>query len=257
MEENFSIQRLLTLRKLTRAVADVLRLQLKDYLTTLVPVLRPKVLLGDYVQGAGKEAARNADKNFRELQELYESIATAKPFNLPKELNPPLDVPGNALEMTPLEYSYKAQADQQGKLITITSPLKWILTWSGCSPTRLRELLRDKNRSAEDLKQCVLSYLVMHLIVTKQPGLTQMLEALHYPVSASERLPEFGSLPVTIISSAISTLRPPDQVIIDSTEMSGMDAFEEVVNMEDILKMGDPLKEQLVELGRNQGLLPG
>ncbi|MFN7945839.1 MAG: hypothetical protein U0Z53_10840 [Blastocatellia bacterium] len=253
MEENFSIQRLLTLRKLTRAVADLLRPQLRDYLTTLVPVLRPKVLLGDYVQGAGKESARNADKYFRELQELYESIATAKPFNLSKDLNPPLEVTGNALEMTPLEYSYKAQADQHSKLVTVTSPLKWILTYPGCSPTRLKELLRDKNRSADDLKQCVLSYLVMHLVITRQPGLTQLLEALHYPVITSERLPEFGNLPVTIISSSVSTLRPPDQVIIDSTEMSGMDAFEEVVNVGDIENMQDSLKEKLISLDRNTG----
>ncbi|HWQ33699.1 MAG TPA: hypothetical protein VNQ79_12670 [Blastocatellia bacterium] len=253
MEENFSIQRLLTLRKLTRSVADLLRPLVKDYLATLAPVLRPKNLLGDYVQGGGRETARNADKYFREIQELYESLVTAKPFNLSKELNPPLDLPGNALEMTPLEYSHNAQSGQQSKTVIVTSPLKWALSYQGCSPARLRELLRDRNRATDDLKQCVISFLVMNLMVTKQPGLAQILEALHFPIITGEKLPEFGNLPVTIITSSVSTLRPPDQVIIDSTEMSGMDAFEEVVNVEDIRNLRDELKEKLLELVTSQG----
>jgi hypothetical protein len=46
-----SIQSLLVLRKLTRAIADVVRAQMTEYLSTLTPLLKPSALLGDYIQG--------------------------------------------------------------------------------------------------------------------------------------------------------------------------------------------------------------
>ena len=46
-----SIQSLLALRKLTRAITDAVRVQMTEYLKTLTPLLRPKALLGEYVQG--------------------------------------------------------------------------------------------------------------------------------------------------------------------------------------------------------------
>jgi hypothetical protein len=47
-------------------------------------------------------------------------------------------------------------------------------------------------------------------------------------------------------------------VIIESTEISGTNAFEEVVNVENLLQFGDPWHTQLVELVRTDGadLLP-
>ena len=45
------VQSLLVLRKLTRAITDVVRVQMTEYLKTLTPLLRPKAVLGDYVQG--------------------------------------------------------------------------------------------------------------------------------------------------------------------------------------------------------------
>jgi hypothetical protein len=47
-------------------------------------------------------------------------------------------------------------------------------------------------------------------------------------------------------------------VIIESTEISGMDAFEEVVTVEDIAGMKDPQRELLLELVKKHAekLLP-
>jgi hypothetical protein len=49
------------------------------------------------------------------------------------------------------------------------------------------------------------------------------------------------------VTSTVSTVLPPDEVIIERTEISGMDAFEEVVTVEDIVGMKDPLRELLLE----------
>lgn len=253
MEEGYSIQRLLALRKLTVAISKLLGEQVREYLTTLAPLLRPKTVFGDYIQSSVKEPSRaGAEKAFRELQSLYERIAGAKPFNLPTELKPPIEIVSTALEFTPLEYTHAARTDSEGKTVTVTSPLVWVLNYSGFPLGRLRQLVADRNRSGNELREYVLHYLVMQVVLSKQAGVTQILETLHFPVTSDHRLPELGDLPLTHISSSISTHLPPDQVIIESTEISGRNVFEEVVNMDDILKLKDPLKERLTGLVQNQ-----
>jgi hypothetical protein len=93
---------------------------------------------------------------------------------------------------------------------------------------------------------------MMHTVILKQTGISRILDALHFPI-ITERSPEFGDLPLTYISSSISTTLLPDDVIMESTEISGMDAFEEIVNIADITRLRDPLKEQLTELLRDFG----
>jgi hypothetical protein len=253
MEENYSIQRMLDLRKLTRAIAELLRGQMRDYMVSLAPLYHPRTVLGEYVQGSTKEALKGANAVFKELQALYDSIAPTRPFNLSKDVKAPLDIYGGALELTAVEYTYQATVDQTSKTVAVTMPFRWIVSYPGCSPARLRELAADRNRSAEELQHAVLHYLALHLVMTKQTGLTKILEALHFPVRPNERLPGFGNLPMTIISSSVSTIRPPDSVIIESTEISGINAFEEVVNIADIIELRDPLSDRLIELAKTHG----
>jgi hypothetical protein len=61
-----------------------------------------------------------------------------------------------------------------------------------------------------------------------------------------------GDLPITRIGVAIPTSRPADAVVIESAELTGMDAFEEVVRVEAITQLPDPLKERLLEIARQQ-----
>ena len=246
-----SIDSILALRKVTRAVADALRPQLLEYLATLSPLFRPKTILGDYIQGGVKEPARRADKAFKELQALYESVATGKPFNLPRELKPPIDVSSVSLELTPLEYQHAAQANGISRTITVRSPLTWVLTYSGFAPPRFRELIDTKTRSNDDVQRFILSYLALHVVIANQPGLTQMLEALHFTVKSST-WPGLGDLPVPRITAPIATVRASDEVILQSAELTGMDGFEEVVNVADIAKLRNTFKDGLLEIVRSQ-----
>jgi hypothetical protein len=251
-EARYTTERLLTLRKLTRAIAEFLRGQMKEYLATVAPLLRPQVVLGGYTHGSVKDPVKGAEQAFKELQTLYDAVAGAKPFNLTQQLKPPLDIASSALDMTVMEYAYTAKTDRQEKSVTIASPLKWALTYTGFSPAKLSDLLATRTRDANELQSFVVHYLVMHVVVSKQAGIRNMFGALNFPITTS-RLPEFGELPMTYISSSISTLRPPDEVIIESTEVSGTDAFEEIVNVEDIAQMRDPLKERLIEIVKSHG----
>jgi hypothetical protein len=121
----------------------------------------------------------------------------------------------------------------------------------------LKELLGERNPPANAVREFVLHYLVIHVVVSRQIGVTQILEALHFPVR-SERWPDLGGLPITCISSSVSTVRPADDVIIESTEVSGTPAFEEIVHLDSIAKMPNLLKDQLTGLvrGHSGDLLP-
>ena len=260
MEDRFTIQKLLILRKITRAVADHVRGQLKDSLATIAPLFRPRTLLGENVRGTGKDVIKGADKAVQDLQAIYGPLAATKLYDLPKELNPPLELPGSALEFNPVEQSYTAKTDRETKTITITSPLKWMLSYSGYGPKQLKDLLATRaSRTGDELRQTVLHFCVLHLMlnVVKQTGLADLLGGLRFSVNPG-RSPEFGELPITFLTAAIPTLRPPDDVIIESTEISGTPVFEEVIDIDGIINLRDPLRERAIELVKatDESLLP-
>lgn len=249
-DERYSIDKMLVLRKLTRAVADLLRGQLKDYLSTLAFLLRPKSVLGDFVDGS-KETYQGQQSAFQEFETAYLAVANKRPFNLPKELTPPLEVVSGSPEITPLEYVHTAKTDRDSKTVTITAPLRWTLTYTGFGPKRLQTLLGGRTVSNE-VREYVLHTLMMHVVMARQPGLAKILEGLHFPVSTA-RLPGCGELPFTFLTASVPTVRPPDEVIIQSTEISGSDAFEEVVNLDELAALKDPFRERLMELVKSQG----
>lgn len=249
MSKSDSTQSLLARRKLTRAIGDVMRGQMAEYLAVVTPLLKPVAVLGEYVHGGQREPNRKAERAYKELQALYETVATVAPFNLPRELKPPFNLGTANLEITPVDYEHVATSGSVTRAIAVRSPLTWVLCYSGFAPARLRELLNSKLRSNEELQKVVLSYLIMHVVLNEQPGVRQMLEALRFPVTTA-RLPECGALPITRIGLAVSTSRPSDDVIVQSAELTGVDAFEEVVDVHDVALLGDPLKEQLMALAR-------
>jgi hypothetical protein len=243
MDENYTIQKLLTLRKLTRAIGEVVCQQMAEYVTALTPLFRQKSIFGDHIQGGSKEPVKGADQAFKELQTLYEAVVVTKPFHLPKELKSPLIQMTGTLELTPVEYTHLAKGAAESREITVSRPFKSVIAYSGYSPRRLTGLLTDISRNNGELQQFVLHYLAMHILLSKQSGLSKLFHTLHFPIEIG-RLPGFGELPITFIASSISTSLPPDELIIESTELSGKNAFEEIVNVGDIEQLGDPLKER-------------
>lgn len=242
MSERDNVQSLLTLRKLTRAIADAVRSQISEYLTTLAPLFRPQTVLGDHIVGGIKESTRRADQALKEVQALHEAVSPTKPFNLRRELIVPIHFTAPGLEITPVDYVHVAE----GRRIVVRRPLTWTLSYAGFAPTRLPELVSTRG---EELQRFIISYLLLNAVVTHQRGLMQVFEALRLPI-ATAKAPELGDLPVTRISIGVSTFRPSDTVVLESAELTGIEAFEEVVNVEDIARLNDPLKERLTEIAR-------
>jgi hypothetical protein len=251
MDGRDSTQSLLVLRKLTRAIADIVRAQMTEYLSTLAPLLRPRMVLGDYIEDGSKESTRRSDKAFKELQTLYDTIAATKPYNLARELSVPIRMSGTGLEITAVDTPHVIQAGSETRTIMVRSPLTWTLSYAGHAPTRLPELLKAKLRAGDELTQIVLSYLLMQVVTNNSPGLLQTFDALHFPITTTT-VPEFGPLPITRIGVAIRTTRPDDTVILQSAALTGVDAFEELVNVDDLQQLRDPLKERLLEIARQQ-----
>lgn len=247
MPERDNIPSLLTRRKLTRAIAEVVRTQITEYLATLAPLFRPHTIFGDHIEGGQKGSTRRADQAVKDVQAQYEAIAPNKPFNLRRELSLPFSFSNASIELTPVEYVYVPEVGP-ARPITVRRPLTWTLSYGGYSPSRLAEVLDPRVRG-DELQRFILSYLFLQQVVVNQPGLTRILEALHFPITAGTS-PEFGDLPVMRIGVGIATERPSDEVVVESADLTGMDSFEEVVKVEDIATLPHPLRERLVDIGR-------
>ena len=104
MDEVDSIQILLSLRKLTRAIGDVVGPQAREYVAALAPAVRQKSIFGEHIQSTVKETAKGADQAFQELQSLYEKVAPARPFLLSRDLRSPMIQMAASLEMAAVEY---------------------------------------------------------------------------------------------------------------------------------------------------------
>jgi hypothetical protein len=248
LDDDFDIDQLLKLRKLTRTIADQLTRELRSHLSTLTPLLNPKSVFGEHIRGGSKITGKSAAQAMEELHSLYQNIHHSKPFSLRSRFDTPITLLAASLEMQPAFYSYTATAESGSKTISITSPLKWILSFEGFGPFRLTELLTATvDAAGPKLQECVLHSLLLHLTLQKRPGVRKLLQALRFKVT-TEHLPEFGKLPLVMISAPLSTLRPPDRTIVESTEISGTMQFEEVVDSGAIENIEDPVKRKLAEL---------
>ena len=212
----------------------------------MTPLLQPQSVLGDYIQGTYKETALKSEQAFKDLKALYDTAAPAKPLNLRRELSPPFNFSNLGLEITPLDYVHVAQTESGPRSVTVRSPLTWTLTYAGFSPKRLQEVV-DQNVRGDELQRFILSDLIIHVVTKYRPGVTKMLESLHFPVTTTT-VADFGELPMTRIGIGISTHRPSDAIVVESAELTGMDTFEEVVDVDDIARLPDPFKERLSEI---------
>lgn len=254
MGQPIDTTQLLALRKLTRAVSSSLQDELNSYLETLTPLFHPRLIFGEHISGV-KQSIKGADVWFRKLQENYSKIRKSSVFlNTLEDFNSPMEVFGSSPEIMPVEYTYEATDGDDKKKITVISPFKWQLSYKGQDTGKIKELL-DSNSNTLDsnLQACVLHHLVMHYVLARESGVSRILNALRFRVS-SEPSAELGGLPVSYITSPISSALPTDDLLIQSTELSGSPVFEEVVQQGDISQLTDPFRERLQVLVEKYGI---
>lgn len=248
MNQDLDLSKLLLLRKETRAVADYFRTALEEHLTAMRPLFDPRRVLGEYIRDAPKRMAPAADASFKELRALYARVARAAPFRFEDDLTAPLDIFGATAELHAVSYAYTPESAEGAKPIQVTSPLKWALTYKGLGPSHLDNLLTSRSGTARmELRSCLLHYFLMHLVTAQRPGVGSLLQALRFEVK-SEPTERLGGLPIVYISAPIATMLPGDQIILESTELTGATVFEEIIDVDSVADMRDATHDAVVEL---------
>ena len=237
----------LQLRQTTDKIAAVLAQRLKEHLTTLRPLFTPRKLLGTYVKSASLEEVNGSDRVFAKLQEMY-GLVCETPFSLPKKLQTPMPAISNFLESTAYQYTL-ALGGETAKEIKITAPTRFILSFqSECPLTRLRGMLAGAEaRQPDDMRQSLISHLALVLFLEQFPALAKLFADLRYRVEII-KFAELGGLPAVMLTAPLTTFLPPDDFINEITQLSGIPAFQEIISVDAVTNIPDPLKAIFEEL---------
>src|SRR5215467_5320894 len=158
------------LHSLTAEMQKICRGQLRKYLDALAPLFRPRRVLGDHMEGAGKESVTGADQTFAEFREIYFK-ACGRPFDLRKELPTPLESVGTQIGLYEWEYLCDVRSERETRTINVVSPLTWVLAYpSTYTLSMMRQVVAGKQeKDAEGVRSFVLRACLMHLLFLKVP----------------------------------------------------------------------------------------
>jgi hypothetical protein len=125
----------------------------------------------------------------------------------------------------------------------MNSPVRWVLTYSsGYTLAQVRQAVGGlQDRRSDYVRQFVVNALVMRLMFDRYPGIPQLLTDLRYEVRI-EKCPGLGELPFVTLNACIPSFRPADELILTATRFSGVPAFIELINVDTIPVLQDPLK---------------
>ena len=247
-QPSLTIEQLAIFREKTETASKVLDSHLKSYLETIKPLLAPRRVLGRHV--ATREEVNISDRTLDQLKQQYGQVVSRAPFGLPLEFpEQTLTHLDNLPMVYAWEYRHIAKSSTTEKVLTITSPVRWILTYeTGAAPTLVRQMLEGKaERRTETLKQFVVNALAMGLLLQAYPGVGQLLGSLRYRLQ-TETLPGFGSLPFVTVQACLESFRPTDDLLLTATAFSGVPAFVELIRADSLQGYIDPVTEQLRQI---------
>jgi len=243
---DITLDQLLDLRQRTERLSELLKDHLADYLSTLRPLLAPRRVLGKYAGAVGSIARE--EEAFQQLGKRYDEVCGR--FRLSTGLEKDhLSAVDADLEIYPWEYTHEASGDDQSHPVTVTSPVRWILTYhSDYTLEQMRQVMADKaERRPQAVRSFVVHALAIDLVFGRNQGVSRILNELRYAVS-TEYSSEFGKLPLTTLHAPLRSFLPADKLVLSSTRFSGVPAFIELIDMESIDELQDPLQVKLHEI---------
>src|ERR1700733_4486709 len=201
------------LHHITNEVAKICRGQLRTYLDALAPLFRPRRVLGNHMDGAGKD------------------------------LPTPLESVPAQIQFYEWEYMYDIRSERERKTITVVSPLTWVLAYSSTyTLSMMRQVVAGKQeQDAEGVRSFVLRACLMQLLFSKITELRPLFEGLRYRVEI-RKSPQLGELPLVTLSAPVTTIRPTDDLLMTATGLSGRTGFEEVIDEDQAAHIPDPLQ---------------
>src|SRR5579875_1190774 len=173
----FRQEQLPRLHTVTRELEKTCRSQLRAYLDAMAPLFRPRRVLGNHMEGTGKEMVSGADQNFNDLRETY-IRACGRPFNLKKELTTPLPSFPTQVQLHTWEYTYEVRSEGERRSITVVSPLTWVLAFpSTYTLAMLRQVVAGKqDQETDSVSAYVLRAALMHVLFAKLPEMSTLFE---------------------------------------------------------------------------------
>lgn len=243
--QDIDLKQMAPLRDASQRISRFLHSTLDQYLDPLMPLFAPQKVLGGYLEGFTRERIAGAQKNFVALEQRY--VEVCMDLELPHKLVAPVPAIKQRLRTYPWEYHYELLDET----ITVSSPVKWVLAYD--HPFDLSSLLEAKRTGekpeAGTIKQLIINTLTLWIMMGQQDGIKAILEDLRFTVTEATS-PVAGDLPFIVISSAVESFRPRDELVQTVTQLSGKPVFEELVDLEAVASIPDPLVAQLQELAQ-------
>jgi hypothetical protein len=238
------------LRDISRQFCAELQSQGGGYLETVRQLFRPAAVFGPYLVGSHKDSPRDAAVAFGQFKTAYAEAVASRPLSLDATIPDALEIPFSTPVLNPYSYPHEITTRTGPKTITVTSPAQWVLSFPDFPLARFRELALTPKRSADDVRPFAVNYAALHFVVTRNPRLLALFEALRFPIQ-SEKLAGFGDFPFLVLRAPAGTLRPPDDVIGQVCKYSGTDAIEEVIDREAWAGLKDPIAEQFASIAES------
>ncbi len=241
-------ERLHSLRRATEKVSEYLYRQTETYLSALRPALVPYRLLGQYIEHPGKGTVTGADKAWSRLTAAYRRVAK-KPFSIPTELQVPLAPIDPVVVLCPWEYTHEAATKSERETITVVCPAKWIVSYrSGFTPAQLRQALgSDQAGQKGRIQQFVINALVMGELLRSVSGIQELFAALRLTLG-EETSPQTGALPFVTLTWAVASHLPANDIVLQTTRLSGVPRFTELIDPGSVQNLPDPLRDELQAL---------
>ena len=248
-----NVEQVLRLHNLTKDVSKFCERQLRTYLDALAPLFRARRILGDHVEGSGREGAVGADQNLAELKEMFR-IACGRPIDLHRQLTTPIESLSTQLQINAWEYPCDVASGNDRKRITVRAPLSWVISYpSTYSFSMLRQVIAGgHDREPNHIAAFVLRACVMSLMFEKLPGLKDVWEGLRYRVEI-RKSKELGDVSLVTVSAPFPSIRPSDDVVFMASGLSGHNSFEEIIDLDAVRQMPDPCWDQIQKLLQPHG----
>jgi len=104
-----------------------------------------------------------------------------------------------------------------------------------------------ETRVPDEMRQGIVNHIALVVFLKYFPAVGQILSDLRYRIEV-ETLPDLGGLPVVILTAPLSTFLPANDFILQVTQLSGIAAFQEIIDREAIEQIPDLLKDSLRDL---------
>lgn len=121
--------------------------------------------------------------------------------------------------------------------------------WYTLGTSRPRKGSRHEQTGQGRQAEFVVNALVTQLVVAQSPGLVPLCTDLRYQVQ-TENVPDLPKLPLTTIAFSLPSFRPADDLILSATSLSGIPAFIELIDIDALSQLQDPVKARLEALLR-------